>query len=109
MKKKIKSGKFLKHLFDFSFKKFITTRVIAFIFWVNVILAGILGILIIIGGFKQTIVLGIFALVLVPVCYIVYVSILRVILELMAVIFRIGEYVEDIVENVEKIEGKKKE
>jgi hypothetical protein len=109
MKKKIKNGEFLKHLFDFSFKKFITTRVIAFIFWVNVILAGILGILIIIGGFKETIIFGILALILVPVCYIVYVSILRVILELMAVIFRIGEYVEDIVENVEKIEGKKKE
>jgi len=107
MKKKIKSGKFLKHLFDFSFKKFITTRVITFIFWVNVILAGVLGILIVIGGFKQTIVLGIFALVFVPICYIAYVSILRVILELMAVIFRIGEYVEDIADSVEKIEEKK--
>ena len=96
MKEKIKNNEFLRHLFDFSFKKFITTKVVKFIFWVNIIIAGILAVLTIIGGFKESVILGIVALVLAPIFYIIYVAILRVTLELVVVVFRIGEHVEDI-------------
>jgi hypothetical protein len=96
MKDKIKNNEFLKRLFDFSFKKFITTRVVKFIFWINVILAGILGVLTIIGGFKESIGLGIIAVILAPIFYIIYVAILRVTLEVITVVFRIGEDVEEI-------------
>lgn len=100
MKNKIKNNDFLKRLFDFSFKKFITTKIVRFIFWVNIIIAGIIGVLIIVGAFKQSIVLGILAVILSPIFYIVYVAILRVILEVVRIVFRIEEHVEVISKNM---------
>jgi hypothetical protein len=99
-KKKIKPNKFIKHLFDFSFKRFITTGVIRFIFWINVVATGILGVMVIIGGFKESFILGILALIFSPILYIICIAIIRMILELIAVIFRIGEYTEEIAENI---------
>jgi hypothetical protein len=100
IKKKLKLNKFIEYLFDFSFKRFITTSVIKLIFWINVIAIGILGIMAIIGGFKESFILGILALIFTPIFYIIYVAIIRMLLELIAVIFRIGEYTEEIAENI---------
>jgi hypothetical protein len=100
MKNKIKPNKFIKYLFDFSFKRFVTTGIIKLIFWINVLAAGALGIITIIGGFKESFVLGILALIFSPVFYIIYVAIIRMILELIVIIFRIGEYTEEIAENI---------
>jgi len=103
MKNKIKNNEFLKRLFDFSFKKFVTTKIIKFIFWVNVVIAAILSLLTVIGGFKESVALGILAFIFAPIFYIIYVAILRITLEVIAVLFRIGEYVEDISKNVSGI------
>jgi hypothetical protein len=100
IKKKLKLNKFIEYLFDFSFKRFITTGVIRFIFWINVIVMGILGAMVIVGGFKESFILGILALIFSPILYIIYIAIVRMILELIAVIFRIGEYTEEIAENI---------
>ncbi len=105
MKKNIKTSKFLKNLFDFSFKKFVTTGIIRLIFWINVLAAGALGILTIVGGFQESLGLGILVLIFTPIIYIIYVAIIRMLLEVVVVVFRIGEYTEEIAENMS---GKKK-
>lgn len=102
MKKDMKTGKFLKNLFDFSFKKFVTTRIVRFIFWINVVAAAALGVMTIIGGFRESVILGILAVIFTPIFYVIYIAIIRVLLEVVVVVFRIGEYTEEIAENMEK-------
>ena len=82
---------FFKSLFDFSFREFITTRVIKFLFIVFVILAacGAVGYLItsIAGGCW----LAFAAFIIAPVGFFFYVLIVRIWLEVLLVLFRIAD------------------
>lgn len=92
IKKKIRRS--FKSIFDFSFKKFITVDVLSFIYWLDVVIAGALTILVIIAGFNESLLLGLLAVILAPLAFVVYIIILRVVLETIAIIFRIADYMK---------------
>ncbi len=98
---KPKEGRFWASLFDFSFKHFVTIRIFVIIYWANIILAGALGVLTIIGGFRDSTGLGILAVIVAPLLFLAYILFLRIILEAIAMLFHIGDYVKAIAEHLE--------
>lgn len=89
---------FFTQLFDFSFSEFITAKIIKFIFILGLILSGIATLGIIISAFSQSVMFGIFALILSPLIFLIYIILLRVSLEVIMVIFRISENIEKLAE-----------
>lgn len=94
IKKKIKT--YINKLFDFSFKEFVTLSVIRGLYWINVIIGGVLAALTVSAGFKESVLLGVIALIFSPVVFGVYLIVLRVLFEAVAVVFRISEGVKQI-------------
>ena len=90
---------FLQALFDFSFKSFITPKLITLLFAIGAIgggiCAGIMGILAIYGLFSHSAWAGLFGLVLIPIGtvlgYLLGVIIWRMWLEFVVVVFKIEE------------------
>ena len=83
---------FLAALRDFSFCKFITTRVIKVLYGVGVILIGLSVIGMIITGFTGgSIATAVVKLILSPLIFLLAVIVLRVYLELILVVFRIEQ------------------
>lgn len=60
------------------------------------VLAGFLAIFTIISGFEKSVTLGVISIILAPILFLLYVLFLRVLLETIVVVFRIGEHVRDI-------------
>lgn len=88
---------FFKSLFDFSFSSFITTRVIKILYILFVIGAVITALGIIIAGFTRGPGNGLFNLIIVgPLVFLLWVIGARVYLEIILVIFRIGEDLSEI-------------
>lgn len=88
---------FFKSLFDFSFSSFITTRVIKILYILFVLGAAIASLVIIIFGFSQSAGTGILNLLIVaPLVFLIWVISARVYLEIIIVVFRIGEDLSDI-------------
>ncbi len=88
---------FFKSLFDFSFSSFITTRVIKILYILFVAGAAIAALGIIIFGFSQSAGTGILNLIIVaPLVFLIWVISARVYLEIIIVVFRIGEDLSDI-------------
>jgi hypothetical protein len=87
---------FFASLFDMSFSSFITTKLVKVIFIIWMILAVIVAIGLIVAGFQESAGLGILALVLSPVAFLLYMILGRVYCEMMIVLFRIAEHVRDI-------------
>lgn len=81
----------LAALFDLSFTKFVTLSVIKIIYILGIVLLGLALLGFIIAGFANGFGSGLVALILAPVVGLLYLLILRVQLELIAVIFRIGD------------------
>ena len=82
-----KSAGFFAALFDFSFEEFITSKLISFVFACGVIL-GALGTLVsIVSSFRYYP----WIVLIAPLCYFGGVILLRIILELTMVIFKIEE------------------
>lgn len=99
--KKHNENRFWASLFDFSFSKFVTIRVFKLIYWINIILAGLLAILTIAGSLRESLWLGILALIVAPLLFLVYILLLRIALEAIAVIFHIGDHVKNIAGQLE--------
>ncbi|RJQ42199.1 MAG: DUF4282 domain-containing protein [Gaiellales bacterium] len=78
-------------LFDFSFSSFVTLKLIKVIYFIVFILAVLAAIGVIIVGFQQSSTMGLAALLLSPVLFLVYILAARVWLELIVVLFRIEE------------------
>ena len=92
---------FFAALFDLSFSEFITIRIIKVLFVLAIILAGIAAIGIIIRGFagpEGSAGGGVFALILAPIVFILWVLMARVWLEIIMVIFRIADNTTRMVE-----------
>lgn len=106
IKNKIK--KYIDKLFDFSFKKSLTLGVIKALYWINVIIGGVLAALTVRAGFDQSAILGVLALLFSPVVFGIYLIILRVLLEAVAVFFRISEDVKKITNILENKNNNKK-
>lgn len=92
------SGKsFLASLFDFSFSSFVTTRVVKVLYILIVALVGLYTLFLLALGFRLGTAAGLLFLVVVcPLFFLVSVAAYRVLLELMVVIFRMGEDVAEI-------------
>lgn len=86
-------------IFDLSFTEFVTTHVIKVLFVIGVIFAGLSSLGIIIAGFADGAASGIFALLLAPIVFMIYVLLIRIWCELIVVIFRIAENTSKIADN----------
>jgi len=83
---------FFKSLFDFSFSTFITSRVIKILYILFVLGATLAALTMIIGGFARGAGTGLFTLLIgAPLVFLIWVIGARVSLEIIIVIFRIGE------------------
>ncbi|MEL6616200.1 MAG: DUF4282 domain-containing protein, partial [Bacteroidota bacterium] len=90
-------GGFLSALFDFSFRELITPKVIRVLYMLIVIAIGLGSLFVLLGALASGEVTTIlFALIGVPIGFLLYVILARVYMEILIVIFRIGEDVADI-------------
>ena len=89
---------FLGSLFDFSFSEFITIKVIKVIYFLMIIISALFAIGLIITGFNESGGAGVFAMIISPIIFLLYVLFSRVWLEIIVVVFRIGENTTRLVE-----------
>ena len=83
-------------LFDFSFKRFLTPRLVRILYSLS-LLAAVLSALAWMGsGFRDGVMQGLFTLVTGPVAFFIYVLAARVLMEVVLAIFRIAERLENL-------------
>ena len=89
-------GDFLRQLFDFSFTRFITTRIVKVLYVLGLFFgfAGTVGA--VVSGFYDSVTVGVVTLVLSPLWLLLYAIVIRVLLEMAIVIFRMAENVGEI-------------
>jgi hypothetical protein len=88
---------FLQALFDFSFSQFISPRIIKFLYSLSMILACLMALFLIIIGFETSMWFGIFSLLIgAPLLFLLTVISNRVVLELILVIYRMADSMENI-------------
>lgn len=92
-------------IFDFSFDRFVTTKVIKFLLGLAMLANAVITIMIIVGGFQSGALAGIVALILSPVIYILLMLVSRIYLELIIVAFRIVEHLGGIEDLLKKKEA----
>jgi len=87
----LEAKNFIRSLYDFSFSSFITLRVIR-ILYVLITIVYSLGALIVFAGLllKHTVTDVIFAIIVVPIGYLIYLTVARIGLEVLMVIFNLG-------------------
>jgi len=82
----------LRSLFDFGFTNLITIRIIRFVYVLIVVLYTIGAIGFFVAGLASGTAIGVFsALILVPLAYLVYLILARIALEILIVVFRMGD------------------
>lgn len=82
---------FLPALFDFTFTNFVTPMLVKFVYLLVTIALAIGGIAWIIAGFTQSVGLGILALILVPIGFIIYLALVRMTLEFYLSVVRMSQ------------------
>jgi hypothetical protein len=87
---------FLSMLFDFSFKDFITVKIIKVLYGIFMVVAGLAALSLIVTGFMASVVIGIIYLLLSPLVFLLYVIMARMWLEIVMVMFKINDNVEKI-------------
>ncbi len=85
---------FFGKLFDTSFKNYVTPQIIKIIFWIAVGVIGLATIVWVIAAFAQSVGQGLLYLIISPLVALLWVIMVRVYLELVAVIFRIAGLLE---------------
>ncbi len=84
-------------LFDFSFKHFITGRIIRILYFLSVLMAGLGYLFFVIGAFQASAGFGAIALLILgPLMFLLWVIYARVLLEIIMVVFRISEDVSGL-------------
>ena len=87
---------FLHPLFDFSFHRSVTVKMMRSLYILSILFAGLMALFFIFVGFKTSIWFGIFALLIVaPVVFLLTVIFSRVFLEMILVVFRTADHVAD--------------
>ncbi len=82
---------FLSSLFDLSFTSYITTSILKILYTIYLVVGAIAILVMLIGAVKGSASTFLIALVLSPIFYILYAVMVRIGLEVIAVIFRIEE------------------
>jgi hypothetical protein len=93
---------FFAALFDFSFTKFVSESLVQIAYVLVLVLALIAIVFTVVSGFADSIWLGIWSLIFSPVVFIVVLTLARVWLEFVVVVFRIADHARTIAENTEK-------
>jgi len=87
---------FLHPLFDFSFHRSVTIKMIKFLYILSILFAGLMALFFILVGFKASIGFGIFALLIgAPLLFLLTVIFSRVFLEITLVVFRMADPMAD--------------
>ena len=87
---------FFHPLFDFSFHRSVTVRMIKFLYILSILFAGLMALFFILVGFQTSIWFGIFALgIAAPVVFLLTVIFSRVFLEMILVVFRTADHVAE--------------
>jgi hypothetical protein len=87
---------FLHPLFDFSFRRSVTVKMMKFLYILSILCAGLMALVIILIGIETSLWIGRFALLLgAPVVFLLTVMISRVFLEMILAIFRITDHAAD--------------
>ena len=81
----------LTWVFDFSFRDFVTLKLMKFLYGLSLFFSGVTALIMIIMGFAGSVGYGILFLILSPLIFLFLAFISRVYLELMIVLFRIEE------------------
>lgn len=98
---------FLRELFDFQFRSFVTTRMLPSIFVIGVINAGVIAVYFTVLGFQASTGMGVaWVLLFGPVTFLGIVLALRVVLEVVLVLFKLTVQVETIQGMASRIEGR---
>jgi len=87
----------LRSLFDFQFTSLITTKIIRFVYALIVILLSLGALGVFISSLARGGFIGVFfALIIVPLGYLVYLILIRIWMEILIVVFRLGDDVRAI-------------
>ena len=89
---------FFKRLFDLSFKEFVTTKIVTFLFILAIVLAGLFALGILISGISRGGGMAFVSLIIAPIVFFLYVLLSRIWLELIIVLFRVAENTTTLVE-----------
>lgn len=81
-------------MLDFSFKRFLTPRLIRILYCVSLLIAAISAVTWMTSGFGISFFRGMITLITGPIAFFIYAIIARVTMELVLVIFRIAENIE---------------
>jgi predicted nucleic acid-binding Zn ribbon protein len=88
----LKKVDLLRGLFDFSFNHFVSSRIMAFLYGLSILSAGLIAFLLVIVGFNASMLFGVFALLIgAPLLFLLSVIYSRVFLETILVVFRIAD------------------
>jgi hypothetical protein len=91
-----KKSDFFHPLFDFSFHRSVTVRMIKFLYILSILFAGLMALFFILVGFETSIWFGVFALVIAaPLVFLLTVIFSRVLLEMILVVFRTADHTAD--------------
>jgi hypothetical protein len=94
---------FLRSLYDFSFSSFVTLRVIRVLYVLITILYSLAAVLVFIAALvKHQPADIVFAIILVPIGYLIYLTFARIAMEILMVLFNIGKDVRSIRERGER-------
>jgi len=99
--KSIEKG-FFASLFDFSFKEFITLKLLKILYILAMIINGLIALSLIWKGFKESPITAIVALIVSPFLFLIFTILARIWIEMLAVAFRIAENTKIIAENTKK-------
>jgi hypothetical protein len=110
----LKRAGFLRGLYDFSFIQFVSPKIMKFLYFLSILSACLIALLLVVGGFKVSMLFGIFSLLIgAPLVFLLIVICARVLLETILVIFHIADYLANtgmvnkgIIEREEKLESK---
>jgi hypothetical protein len=83
-------------LFDFSFKRFLTPRLVRILYSLSLLAALLSALAWMASGFRDGVMQGLFTLVTGPIAFLLYVLTARVAMELVLAIFRIAEHIEKL-------------
>jgi len=83
-------------LFDFSFKRFLTPRLVRVLYSLSLLAAVLSALAWMASGFTEGVMRGLFTLITGPVAFLLYVLTARVLMEVVLAIFRIAEHIEKL-------------
>ena len=93
----LKKIDFLRTLFDFSFSQFVGLKIVKFLYGLSILFAALLALSLIVAGFNASTWLGILAFFIgAPLTFLLTVISGRVLLEMVLVIFRMADRMENI-------------